>query len=321
METQQHYSDAALDGAKTMGFDDGYIDESLFHSWIMDTPMQSHMEADFSPSSSSASSSNGACFFYLSCLMRRMLIIQQIDFDFASTMSPRRSIASQPSRHLTGSNLLAELSRQPSSQSITGRPSQRSTPRSISVDEEPSSAASWSERRRTSETCPCLVSSISFLEKLVSKSAACEGRINTLLGEVRQSMDTMARFIECERCEARVEQSMLLAMATRQIGMLCKKLADSYREIKGRQASARVSSQKTDEAQSEDVSILGYRASQREKMYLVKGLVTLQLADFQRVISAVKARYRQRPDQAQVDALTEAEAQLELAHAVVNTLQ
>lgn len=59
VESQRKYSDVLpLDGVKSMGFDDGYIDESLFNSWIMDTPMQNHAEADFSPSSS-ASSSNG----------------------------------------------------------------------------------------------------------------------------------------------------------------------------------------------------------------------------------------------------------------------
>lgn len=196
---------------------------------------------------------------------------------------------------------------------------QRSTSVSMSLDDElPSSTEttpSWGESRSNSEACSCLVGSISFLEKVVSKSASSESRIDVLLAEVRQSMETMVRFIECERCETRVEQTMLLAMATRQISILCKKLADCYREVKlSRETETRGATG------SNDISILGYRASQREKLYLVKGLVTLQLADFQKVIAAVKSRYRQRPDQAQVDALTEATTQLELAHAIVNTM-
>lgn len=67
---------------------------------------------------------------------------------------------------------------------------------------DPWSLEPWHKKRTESDGCRCLLNSISFLERLASRSASREDRIDLLLAEVRNCIETLALFIACERCAA-----------------------------------------------------------------------------------------------------------------------
>lgn len=118
------------------------------------------------------------------------------------------------------------------------------------------------------DSCCCLLSAMSFLERLTSIFASQENRIDLLLADVRNSIETLSSFISCEACAARVEQNMLLAMAARQISVLCGKTANCYRAMHlcGRGDSTS-SQQKVELGASTgpiDISVSTYRATRRE---------------------------------------------------------
>lgn len=173
------------------------------------------------------------------------------------------------------------------------------------------------------DSCCCLLSSISFLERLVSRAASSEKRIDLLLGEVRNSIETLAVFMACERCAVRVEQNMLLAMVARQISVIFGKTANCYMDmhmcgVRDKNSSQQKSGVDISAINSVDISVSTYRVSQRERLHLLKSLVTLQIVEFQQQINTIKSRYRNRSCGGHVEALVEAENHIKLAQTAIS---
>lgn len=110
---------------------------------------------------------------------------------------------------------------------------------------------------------------------------------------------------------------MLLAMAARQIGVICGRMANCCKAMYQGSLSDTSSSQRGSEPVlcpiPVDVSVATYRVNRREKLHLLGSLVALQIMDFQRQINIIKSRYRNRPCKGQVEALSEAENYVKLA--------
>lgn len=204
----------------------------------------------------------------------------------------------------------------------------------IGSTSEPPSLEPWHRKRTESDGCSCLLNSISFLERLASKSASREDRIDLLLAEVRNCIESLALFIACERCAARIEHNMLLAMAARQISVIIGKTANCYKTVhacgrrrRGDDSTTTKSSPPLPELYSAaaaaagpvDIAVSTYRVNRRERLHLLESLVTLQIAEFQQHLDTIKARYRNRPKQGQPEALGEAEDQIRLAQNAVSS--
>lgn len=189
---------------------------------------------------------------------------------------------------------------------------------------EPLSLEPWGKTRTESDSCCCLLNSISFLERLASRSASRDNRIDLLLADVRNCIETLAIFIACERCAARVEQSMLLAMAARQISVICGKTANCYKAMHLCGLGDTNSSQQKPELYASagpvDISVSTYRVNRRERLYLLEILVTLQIVEFQRHLNKIKARYRNRSNQGQTEVLVEAENNIKLAQVAISSV-
>jgi hypothetical protein len=110
---------------------------------------------------------------------------------------------------------------------------------------------------------------------------------------------------------------MLLAMAARQIGAICGRMANCCKAMHRSNISDTSSSQHGSEPAPSpipvDISVATYRVNRREKLHLLESLVALQIMDFQRQINTIKSRYRNRPNKGQVEALSEAENYVKLA--------
>jgi hypothetical protein len=154
-----------------------------------------------------------------------------------------------------------------------------------------------------SDNC-CLLSSVSFLESLSSKSSSREDRLDLLLADLRNSIETLAVLLSCDRCASRVERNMLLAKAARQIGAICGRMANCCKAMHQGSVSNPNSSQLGSEPPPSpipvDISVATYRVNRRESLHLLGSLVALQIMDFQRQINTIKSRYRNRPNKGQV---------------------
>lgn len=194
---------------------------------------------------------------------------------------------------------------------------------SVDPTPEPLSLEPWGKARTRSDSCRCLVTSISFLERLVSKSASRPNRIDLLLADVRNSIETLAIFMACERCAGKAEQNMLLAMAARQISVLCGKTSKCYKAMHmgahGEANSSRRKAEADASACPVDISVSTYRVNRRERLHLIKSLVSLQIVDLQQHINSIKSRYRNRPNHGQAEALVEAENHIKLAQADISS--
>ncbi|RAH53620.1 hypothetical protein BO85DRAFT_503581, partial [Aspergillus piperis CBS 112811] len=144
-----------------------------------------------------------------------------------------------------------------------------------------------------------------------------EDRLDLLLADLRNSIETLAVFISCDRCATRVEQNMLLAMAARPIGVICGRIANCCKAMLQDSLSDTGSSQQGSEPVPcpipDNVSVATYRVNRREKLHLLGSLAALQIMDFQRQINIIKSRYRNRPNKRQVGALSEADKYVKLA--------
>jgi hypothetical protein len=184
-----------------------------------------------------------------------------------------------------------------------------------------------SKTRPEPDSCSCLLSSIIFLEKLACKSAACEGRIDVILADVRNSMKTLAAFIACKKCEARAELNIVLAMAARNIAIICGRLANSYNHLRGLSSDAnntepshqQQSDSDTSTTSPVDISVSTYSVDQREGLHLLESLTTFQIIDFQRYINMIKSRYPHQTNQGQAGTLTEAENYVKAAQATISS--
>jgi hypothetical protein len=79
---------------------------------------------------------------------------------------------------------------------------------------------------------------------------------------------------------------MLLAMAARQIGVICGRMANCCKAMHQGSLSDTGSSQWGSEPVPcpipVDVAVAKYRVNRREKLHLLRSLVALQIMDFQR---------------------------------------
>ncbi|KAA8642670.1 Zn(II)2Cys6 transcription factor domain-containing protein [Aspergillus tanneri] len=298
--------DLSLDDLDCNKFNDGCIDESLFMPWIMDTPMQqsSPAAADLAvtrpPFSARRRSATEAA-------QDQLPGIPTADPSFASLLGPSNSSSTGDAECWQGVHL--------SQDDIvwTTTTDVHATMGSIS---ETLPVEPLGETRTESDNC-CLLNAVSFLERLSSKSSSREDRLDLLLADLRKSIETLAVFISCDRCATRVEQNMLLAMAARQIGVICGRMANCCKAMHQGSLSDTGSSQRGSEPVPcpipVDVSVATYRVNRREKLHLLGSLVALQIMDFQRQINIIKPRYRNRPNKGQVEGLSEAENYVKLA--------
>ncbi|KAJ5215074.1 hypothetical protein N7468_010753 [Penicillium chermesinum] len=304
-----------LDGNK---FNDGCIDESLFMPWIMDTPMQ--LSSPGRSSSSSGGIPTPAAdlavtrppFSARRCsateaAQDQLPGIPTADPSFASLLGPSNSTSTDDPECWQGVHL---------SQHDIVWTTAADVHATMGSASDPLPLEPLDKTHAASDNC-CLLSSVSFLERLSSKSSSREDRLDLLLADLRNSIETLAVFISCDRCATRVEQNMLLAMAARQIGAICGRMANCCKAMNQGSLSETSSSQQGSDAAPcpipVDVAVATYRVNRREKLHLLRSLVALQIMDFQRQINTIKSRYRNRPNKGQVEALSEAENYVKLA--------
>lgn len=200
-------------------------------------------------------------------------------------------------------------------------PSSNLVPISASAVSGSAAGKSPVERNSVLATCQCLARAVTFLERLVSRSTADDNQIESLLAELRNHMETLSSLIGCKLCGDRAESNMLLAMAARQMGMLCNKTAKCYQNVRT-QANRRSSSpgDGTDSTAAPVTITFGtYAANQREGLYLLRTLVALQIEEFGVHISAIKARYRTSINPGQIEVLREVEGHIKLARQIIST--
>ncbi|KAL8919471.1 MAG: hypothetical protein Q9208_006756 [Pyrenodesmia sp. 3 TL-2023] len=310
----------AFDDLHDNTFDDSRIDESLFGPWIMDSPMQ------HSTDGGSSSSAKG-----------------DLTTRESSVPANSRSTTVAPLGHLPQLSAPNTSSTSPLSPAATGNADDLGSwegphrmhgeiPRGMKPDRhdtigstsDPLSLDPWGKTRRESDSCRCLLNSISFLERMASRSASRENRIDLLLAEVRNCLETLAILMACERCAARVEHNTLLAMAARQISVICGKMANSYKAMYlcGLGDTTKPSQQTPElytPAGLVDVTVSTYRVNRRERLHLLESLVTLQIVEFQQHLSTIKTRHCNRPNQGQAEALIEAENHLKVAKIAISS--
>ncbi|KXX75272.1 hypothetical protein MMYC01_208636 [Madurella mycetomatis] len=316
----------ALDDLHDNAFDDSCIDKSLFTPWIIDTPMQHFLDGG----SSSSSSGNPTSAVDLTT--------SESSFSARSRSATAPPPGQLPELSTADTSLASLLS--PSATDSAGDLESWDGPHTAHGDmawamnadghgtggstSEPLSLEPWGKTRTESNSCCCLLSSVSFLERLASRSASRGDRIDLLLADVRNSIETLAMFMACERCAARVEQNTLLAMAARQISVICEKMANYYRAMRLCGLGDPNSSQQKPELDASagpvDISVSTYRVNRREGLHLLESLVTLQIVEFQQHINTIKSRYRNRPNQGQAEALIEAENHIKLAQVAIRSL-
>ncbi|KAI1422342.1 hypothetical protein F5Y12DRAFT_763117 [Xylaria sp. FL1777] len=323
--------DLSLDSLQNITFDnDNCIDESLFEPWIMNTATHYGLEGGSTSRSSSTDASpfdfttREVAFSLQSSSATMALPGQQPE---VSTVSTPLTSSGDPSPSEDAGELeLWEEARMAPDSDMSG---------AMSVDGH--STTGWSpealplepgdKKRPKSSSCRCLLSSISFLERLVSGAASCESRMDRLLGDVREAIETLAKFMACERCVAQVELNIVLAMAARQISVICGKVAHAYKAMHMmtsavEKSSARESQQRPGPEDPAgpvvEIFVSTYRVNQRERLYLLKSLVTLQITELQQHIDTMVWQYRNRPNPGQAGALREAKNQIKLAQMAIS---
>ncbi|KAI0204332.1 hypothetical protein F4808DRAFT_415544 [Astrocystis sublimbata] len=176
-------------------------------------------------------------------------------------------------------------------------------------------------------SCRCLLSSISFLERLVSGAASGESRPDRLLADVREAIETLTKFMACERCVARVELNLVLAMATQQISVTCGKIANYYQAMqmatsaddKGSSSGPQQRTGVTSSTESAvDIFVSTYRVNHRERLHLLKSLVKLQIADLTQHVNTMMWRHRNQPNPGQAGALRKAKNHIKLAQTAIS---
>ncbi|KAJ5128609.1 hypothetical protein N7448_002325 [Penicillium atrosanguineum] len=289
---------------------DGCIDESLFTPWIMDTPMQHSLDSRSCSSSSGIPTPRSRSATVAP--PDQLPELSTADMSLVSLLRPSTTASAGDSAHWQGPHMAHDDISWATAVDGHG---------TVGPTSEPLSREPWGKTRTESDSC-CLLSSVSFLSRLSSRTASRENRIDLLLADVRNSIETLAIFISCERCAARVEQNMLLAMAARQIGAICGKMANCCKAMHRCGLSDTDSSQQKPEFVASpvpiDISVSTYRVSRRERLHLLESLVTLQIMDFQRHINTIKSRYRNRPNKGQAEALNEAENYVKLAQVSIS---
>ncbi|KAL9014607.1 MAG: hypothetical protein Q9173_000736 [Seirophora scorigena] len=314
----------AFDDLHANTFDDSRIDESLFGPWIMDSPMQHSTDGGSSPSG------NGNPTFDLTTSESASPA-----YNRSATVAPLGQLP-ELSVPATSSTSLLSLAAPDSADDLGSCEGPHTVhggiPRAMNPDEletigsasDPLSLEPWGKTRPESDSCRCLLESISFLERMASRSASRENRIDLFLAEVRNCLETWAILNACERCAARAEHNTLLAMAARQISVICRKMANCYKAMYlcGLGDTNKSSQQKPElyiPAGPVDIFVSTYRVNRRESLHLLESLVTLQIVEFQQHLNTIKTRHRNRPDQGQAEALIEAENHIKLAKIAISS--
>ncbi|KAL2069221.1 hypothetical protein VTL71DRAFT_15559 [Oculimacula yallundae] len=298
------FDEIALDGFDDYRFNTNNLDDLLF----LDTNMQLCLEETGSSPGKSHANSSVESRNRLSDLVNSPRQLHELcpsDISLLSPPATNSAVEMQPhsknDEHVWAPINSGEYYTPISSTSDTNSPDQEQS--------RPSTAP---------ENCTCLLSAMSFLERLVCKSAIHNRRIDHLLADARSAIDNLSSFIACKRCVSRVEQTMLLAMTARQISSICGELASCYKTM------LRGNAKQTPELEAYgglvDMSVASYRVSRRENLHLLKSLVTFQFGEFQQQINTLKSRNRHRPNQGQAEALVEAENQIRSAQVSIDDL-
>ncbi|KAI3390505.1 hypothetical protein diail_9490 [Diaporthe ilicicola] len=307
-------------------FDDSCINDHLFTPWVMDTPMQHSLDGGGSSSNSTrnpiSTTDVTPSESPFSARSRSSTVappgqlpeLSMLDTSLTLLLSPSATDSAADLQRWEGSHTAhsdMDWAIRPGGHGTAG-----STPEPLRVEP-------WSKPRAESETCCCLSSSISFLERLVSRSASRQNRIDLLLADVGNSIETLTIFVACERCVSRAEQNMLLAMAIRQISVICGKMANSYKALHLGGLDNTDSSQQKSESDASagpiEISVSTYRVNRRERLHLLGGLVSFQIAELQQHINTIKSRYRNLANQSQAEALIEAENNIKLAQVAITS--
>ncbi|KAI1261169.1 hypothetical protein F5Y18DRAFT_431473 [Xylariaceae sp. FL1019] len=318
-ELSDNLQDVAFD-------DDSYISESLFEPWMMSTAPQYDLYCgSTSPGSSlDASPSNSAAKDMAFLLPRSRSIttlpeLSTIDTHFTSS---RNLIPTEATVDLDFSEDACMTSASDTSRA-TSAEGQRMAGRTKSQQ-----LNIYGKMPQNSESCQCLLSSISFLERLVAKEGASEGRFDRLLRDIRQAMESLAKFMACEKCVGQAELSIVLAMAARQMAVICAKMANSYKALHamlGTDGKDRAGEpqQRNGHGGPEnpvlEIMVSTYRVNQREGLYMLKSLVTLQITELEQHINTMAVRYSNQLGHGQTGALHEAKSQISHAQRVMSS--
>ncbi|KAI8946058.1 hypothetical protein F4801DRAFT_566047 [Xylaria longipes] len=322
----------SLDNLHNITFDnENCIDESLFEPWIMNATMQYGLEGG---SASRSSSTEASPFDFTT---------REVAFSLQSSSATMALPGQQPELSTVGTPLTSSGDPSPTDgvDELELWEESRMTPDSdmswtMSADGHSTAGRSpealplepWDKTRPKPGSCRCLLSSISFLDRLVSRAASCESRMDRLLGDVREAIEALTKFMACERCVGQVELNIVLAMAARQISVICGKVANGYKALHmmasaGDKSSSRESQQRPGLEGSAspvvEISVSTYRVNQRERLCLLKSLVTLQIAELQQHINTMAWQYRNRPNPGQAGALREAKKQIKLAQMAISS--
>ncbi|CRG84254.1 hypothetical protein PISL3812_01563 [Talaromyces islandicus] len=267
-------------------FGNSHIDKSFFPPWMMDAPMQQGFGGGSSSSSRSAPASTVG-------LTRSESSFSAGDDSATSAATPDQLL--ELSAADTSLTSLLDLSATDSAGDLKSWGKESETAQvdatfdghgSVGSTLKPLSLEPRGEMHTEFDSCCCLLSSISFLERLVFRSASRENRIDLLLAEVRNSIETLAICMACERCAARAEQNMLLAMVARQISVIFRKTAECYKDMHlCSHGDTSISQQEpaldASSIGNVDISVPTYRVNRRERLHLLRSLITLQIVEFQ----------------------------------------
>jgi hypothetical protein len=181
--------------------------------------------------------------------------------------------------------------------------------------------------RSDQEACHCWSNAVQFLEQLESRCALDKHRIDALLKDLRDSLESLSILIACDKCSIRPEHNMLLAIAARHVGALCAKAITSIQRT-GRPSSrspsdavhwaeAAMNATRNFDPEKVHMNVFTYQVNEKEAFIMLQSLVTAQIKEFQQLIDVLKPRSRARPGQ--LSALAEAEMQLKLAYAALRS--
>ncbi|KAL4888147.1 hypothetical protein BDV59DRAFT_189188 [Aspergillus ambiguus] len=322
-KNQIEYGDKlAVDDLHDITFDDSFMDKDLFTTWVMENPLQHNLDGSSSkdrpPSSSDIITDN---ISFSKRGRSTTMSLPRPDPDLSTVDTSLPSIYSPSATDSAG-----ELEPWDGPHAAHGDITWTMNSDGSGPGDTTSDLLSLGHGTETSndfDFCRCLRHSISFLERLISRSAVRENRIDILLTGVRNSIETLAILMACERCTAGLEQNALLAMAIRQISVICGKAADCYKNLYLCGISDKNSFQQETElgvsVNRVDISVLTYRANCRERLHILKSLVGFQIAEIQQHINTFKSRCRNRPSPSQAEALMEAEKHIRLAKVAISS--
>jgi hypothetical protein len=185
------------------------------------------------------------------------------------------------------------------------------------------------------DDCGCLNLSARLLEELGAKSASSDpAAMDVLLSYFRETIGSCATVINCERCTSASENNMLLAMAGQYMSAICERIVVCYLRMQRSQEQRRCPSLDSrgsggsrgrgaeDDSGSgfssggDDMWFLTYRiGSSYERMQVLRCIISVQIAEFWRLLEKLKARAGTR--KGHLVLLIEAESRTKKARAML----